>query len=113
MFNRPDKVGLLYKHRGHSAILFLPIFKILSFPNCMSLGAEVLRECSPSTTCHMSNVTHVTDQVDAHVDIFFKHHLEDLKEGLVNNLYSIRFGKTPVVRNANYYTSEKILFRFF
>ena len=64
----------------------------------------------PRVTCQMSRVT---DHVDVHVDIFFKHHLEELKEGLVNNLYSIRFGKTPVVRNANYYSSKKILFRFF
>ena len=32
------------------------IFKVLSIPNHKSWGAEILRECSPPTMCHMSRV---------------------------------------------------------
>ena len=32
------------------------IFKVLSIPNHKSWGAELLRECSPPTMCHMSRV---------------------------------------------------------
>ena len=33
------------------------IFKVLSIPNHKSWKAEILRECSPPTMCHMSRVT--------------------------------------------------------
>ena len=32
------------------------IFKILSIPNHKSWEADILRECSPPTMCHMSHV---------------------------------------------------------
>ena len=32
------------------------IFMVLSIPNHKSWGAEILRECSPPTMCHMSRV---------------------------------------------------------
>ena len=43
------------------------IFKVLSIPNHKSWGAEILKECSPPTMCHMLCVkfhaSHVTCQV--------------------------------------------------
>ena len=39
-----------------------------------------------------------------------KHHLEEFKEGIVINWNEILIGKTPVVRNAMYYLSQKLFF---
>ena len=40
----------------HYVILLFLMFKTLSIPNCMSWGAEMLRECSPPTMCNISGV---------------------------------------------------------
>ena len=53
----------------HLVILFFRIFKILSIPNLKSWEAEILRECSLLTMCHMSCVTchmsHVSCQISS------------------------------------------------
>ena len=40
-----------------SVTLFLQTFKTSLHPNRMRQRAEILRECSPPTTCHISGVT--------------------------------------------------------
>ena len=40
----------------HWVILLFRIFKTLYIPNRKSWGAEIFRECSPPTMCHMSRV---------------------------------------------------------
>ena len=48
----------------HYIILLFWMFKTLSIPNCMSWGAEMLRECSPPTISGVkSQVSCVTYQV--------------------------------------------------
>ena len=41
-----------------------------------------------------------------------KHHLEGLKEGIVQNWNEIIIGKTPVLQNAIYYFSQMLVFLF-
>ena len=53
----PQKSSLLIDSVSESLILFLQIFIISLITNSKSYGAEILRECSPPTTCHMSRVT--------------------------------------------------------
>ena len=45
----------------------LNIFKALWIPNHKSWGAEILRECSPPSTCHMSGVRCHVSYVRCHV----------------------------------------------
>ena len=45
--------------------------------------------------------------------IFFKYHLEELKEGIAKNWNKILIGKTPVVRNAIYFFLSKGFFLVF
>ena len=56
----------------HWVILAFRIFKTLSISNCKGWEAEILRECSPPTMCHMSRVK---CHVSAHMDKrqFFLH----------------------------------------
>ena len=42
-------------------IIFLSIFKTLSFSNHKSKGAYIFRECSPPTMCHMSHCLFVDE----------------------------------------------------
>ena len=52
---------------SQSVIIFLQTSKTSFHPNRKSKGAEIFRECSPPTICHVSHVTchmlHVTCQV--------------------------------------------------
>ena len=69
------ELGLFYKHLRHSIvhylihslILLFRIFQTLFIPNRKSWAAEILRDCSPPTMCHMShftcNVSYVRCQV--------------------------------------------------
>ena len=56
-------------------ILFLLIFKTLSFPNHKSQGAEILRKCStpPCVLCHMSCVTCHMSHVMCHMSYVMCH----------------------------------------
>ena len=54
-FNRPGVAGAVLQTPSWLTdliTLFLQIFKTPSLPNHNSLGADILRGCSPSTTCH-------------------------------------------------------------
>ena len=48
-------------------MLFYNIFNVLLIPNHKSWGAEILRECSPPTMCHMSHDTCHVSHVRCHV----------------------------------------------
>ena len=39
--------------------------------------------------------------------------MEELKEGIIKNYNEILIGKTPVVRNAIYYFSQKFIYCWF
>ena len=63
LINRPGVAGAVLqsppsfiKSVTHSLMVCGNIFKVLSIPSHKSWGAEILRECSPSTMCHMSHV---------------------------------------------------------
>ena len=70
IFNRPGVAGAVLQTASsliHSVILFLQTFKTSLHPKCESLGAEILRECSPPQTCHMSLVTCHVSRVTCHM----------------------------------------------
>ena len=81
IFSRPGVAGYFFKTPSvlinyliQSVILFLLIFKTLSFPNCKSKGADILREYSTPTMwhishvmCHVSHVTWHMSNVMCHV----------------------------------------------
>ena len=69
-FNIPNVVGAVLQTPPsfiNSVILFLPIFKTLSFLNRKLQGADILRECSSPTTCNISHVTCHMSRVMCHV----------------------------------------------
>ena len=67
----PVQPGLFYKQLCHSlinqVILSLRVFKTISLQNLKSLGAQILREYSSPTLCHMSGVRCQVSGVTSHV----------------------------------------------
>ena len=47
--------------------LAMDVLETPSLPNCTSYGSEILRECSPPATCHLSHVTCHVLQFTCHV----------------------------------------------
>ena len=72
----PVQPGLFYKHLRYSFVnilraLFLQTFITSLHPNRESQRAKILRECSPSTTCHMSGVRCQVSRVTCLFFFFF------------------------------------------
>ena len=49
---------------------FVHTFKTLSIPNCKNCGADILRECSSLTMCHMSHAMFQVSHVRCHMSFF-------------------------------------------
>ena len=54
-------------------ILFLQIFKSLFRPKRKNWEAEILRECSPHTTCYISHVTYHVSHIMCHMSPVIYH----------------------------------------
>ena len=92
MFSRPGVLIHSFIHRFIKRLIpFLQIFKTPSFPNCMSSGPEIFRECLPPFKCHMSYVTCHVSHVMCHMSHLVLDKVVELVGGgsVINGAYPV------------------------
>ena len=79
-------------------ILSFRIFNTLSFPNCKSWGAEILRERSPPTISHMSRVTLLLYFFNKVVELVAGGSVITGEGSVINGAYPVYFFPDKVVK---------------
>ena len=106
------KPGLFYKYLGNevsqsisqSVILCLNIFKKFSLLNLKTLEAKILREVSPSLTCHVSHVMYHVSHVMCHTSYVICH-----MSRVTVHMYHVAFTRNTIEIIFSFLVSDKVV----